>query len=866
MRTVRSTALPFLVSALALAVSAQSQAQLEEVIVTAQKREASLQDTPVAVSAFSQADLRRQLIDRPLDLQLNVPNMQMTKGNFTTADIAIRGIGNLAVGTAGDSGTGIHFNGMYLNSPRVFEAEFFDLERVEVLRGPQGTLYGRNTTAGVLNMITAKPEDEFSGNIYVEGGNYNHRRIRGHVNIPLTENVSQRFSGFWFERDGFVDNQFPGDAGGDIDGRDMYGVRSSTRWAGERTDINFVVNYLEEDSTRMRGSNAACVRDPEGILGCLPTGLADEVTHSGATINGFLTGALEGATGIPFPDDDYLNSVNPSDPRDQFFDVRPRYAVEDLVSTLEIVHEFDTMTLTSLTGYHDTSFEGVSDFDYTQASEVWPVTQIPAFGALPNPVFCVNPVNGFCESGGVAVDRGPDGVVNVDRLYTSDRSTTEGDEWNQELRLQSDFDGPWNFLLGAFYLRYEGETHYYVYSSSLNLFGLFSGVPVEQHLFDNDTSDFVLDTWAVFGEAYYDMTDKLRLTLGLRYSDETKEARQRTIYLNFLSDPNSENEGYDDFEWSDSATTGRFNVQYAMSDDLMTYVQLSRSFKSGGFNPIAEDSLLVQQDPDAAFFDPEFINAFEVGVKSQLMDGRLQANATYFYYDYEDLQVSKIVQQTAINENFNAKIQGLEGEFIFAPTASWLFTASLSWLDTEVSDGESVDPADPNGSQFLGDGRSPTDGVVSLPNNNVYLGADCPDAAPIPELGGLPGCAGIPDQLSGNQLPRAPEFSANIGARYTYLMDGGAALSAGVNYYWQDAYEARIFNAPKDEIEAWDVWNATLRYTSASDVWYAELWGRNLTDDDFVTGQYQQDQNIGLPTNQFLLEPRTYGVTLNYVF
>ncbi|MEZ7991366.1 MAG: TonB-dependent receptor, partial [Halioglobus sp.] len=155
---------------------------LEEVIVTAEKRATNVQDTPVAVSVFTGEELNRALISKSLDLQFNVPNMLMSKGNFSGSQISIRGIGNLAVGSASDSGTGNHFDGVYLNNGRIFEMEFYDAERIEVLRGPQGTLYGRNTTAGVINFITKKPEDEFGGFIDVEAGNYDYWKVKGAIN------------------------------------------------------------------------------------------------------------------------------------------------------------------------------------------------------------------------------------------------------------------------------------------------------------------------------------------------------------------------------------------------------------------------------------------------------------------------------------------------------------------------------------------------------------------------------------------------------------------------------------------------------------------------------------------------------------
>ncbi len=824
---MRNRALPLCVAAgTALLAQHPAHAQdrrLEEVIVTAEKRATTVQDTPIAVTAFSGEELDRALINKPLDMQFNVPNMLMSKDNFTTAQISIRGIGNLAIGAAADSGTGMHFNGVYLNNGRIFESEFYDAERVEVLRGPQGTLYGRNTTAGVVNLITRRPGDEFGGFVNVEAGNYAHRKLKGALNIPLTDHLSQRFAVFYLEREGFVDNLFTGD---DIDGRDMYSLRSATRWQSERTDATLTIQYFEENSDRMRGSAQRCRRDPEGVLGCLPTGLANQRPHSGATITGFLiNGIVAPLTGLPFPEDDFVNSPFSEDPREQYLDFTPVYEVEDTVISLEIDHDIGSLTLSSVTGYHRSDFSARNDYDFTVASEPWPVP--------------------------VTVDRGPDGAITVDRAYSTDRSTTEPEQWSQELRLASNSDGPWNFMLGGFYLDYESDVHYYVYSAALELFGSIAGIPPEQRLFDNDTQDYRLETWAAFGELYWQARDDLLVTLGMRYTEEEKSSRQRTIYLNFLSDPTRPGGDYDAFGGSWEEPTGKLNVTWDLSDDVMTYATLSRSYKSGGFNPIAAESPLLALDPSLATFDPEYINSLELGAKTRLFDNTLQANVTWFYYDYEGLQISKITNQTSLNENFDATIQGFEGEFIWVPDQHWRVSVNLAWLDSELDGGSSLDPADING---LGT----TENIVSTPNANVYVGPGCP--------GGVVPCAGIEQSLDGNTLPNAPEFSVNLGIAYSWQLKGGMDLVAATNYYWQDEFYTRVFNTGNDIVDAWDVWNATVTLHGADGRWFAELWGRNLKDDDFVTGQYLGDQNVGLATNQFLLEPRTWGMTLGYRF
>jgi iron complex outermembrane receptor protein len=827
MKAIKLLFLPVFAVGLACPAADGQSGRLEEVIVTAEKRATTLQNTPIAVTAFTGEELDRALISKPMDLQFNVPNMLMSKGQFSTANISIRGVGNLAVGSATDSGTGNHFNGVYLNNGRIFEMEFYDAERIEVLRGPQGTLYGRNTTAGVINFITRKPEDEFGGNIVVEAGNYDYAKVKGALNIPLTENAAQRFSVFYTERNGYVDNRFTGD---DIDGRDMYSLRSGTRWSNDTTDATLTVNYFKEDSDRMRGSNQSCLRDPEGIIGCMPSALADDTTNSAATASGFMVNTfIEPLTGLPFPEDDFINSPRSNDPREQWLDFKPRYEIDDTIVTFEVNHTFGDLTLTSLTGYHDTDYDASNDYDFTVASELWPVE--------------------------VTVQRGPDGPITVDRSYNVDRSTSKAEQWSQELRLASDYEGDWNFMVGGFYLNYESTANYFIYSAAVELTGELLNLDSSQRLYRNESDPYELDTYAGFGELYWQARDDITVTFGLRYSWEEKKSSQRTIYLAFLDDPTADDGGFNKFDGKWDEPTGKINVSWDATDNIMTYLTLSRSYKGGGFNPISAESPLLDPtqggDPGLADFDPEYINSIELGLKSRLFDNTLQANMTYFYYDYDGLQISKITNQTAVNDNFDAAIQGFEGEFVWVPDEHWRLTANLAWLYTEMDGGQSVDPGNIN---LLGT----TENIISSPFANVYTGPDCPS--------GTPTCDGLPKHLGGNELPNAPEFSVNLGVGYSWYLENGMELVAATNYYWQDKFYTRVFNAPNDRVDSWNVWNATFTLYSQDKSWFAELWGRNLNNDDYVTGQALGDQNVGLATNQFLLEPRTYGLSLGYNF
>src|SRR5687767_6275794 len=184
-----------LVMAQQAALAAERDETIERVIVTAQRREENLVDVPIAVSAFDDTQLERRQIDQATDLQLNIPNVAYSKTNFTSSNFQIRGIGVSSVGASSDSGVETHFNSMPIKNPRLFETEYFDIERVEVLRGPQGTLYGRNATGGAVNIIARRPEKEFEGNVELEAGNYGAVKVKGMVNIPLGDTFAARFAG-----------------------------------------------------------------------------------------------------------------------------------------------------------------------------------------------------------------------------------------------------------------------------------------------------------------------------------------------------------------------------------------------------------------------------------------------------------------------------------------------------------------------------------------------------------------------------------------------------------------------------------------------------------------------------------------------
>ena len=217
-----STVVLALVGALGISTSAMgATGQIEEVVVSAQRVSESIQDVPIAVSAFNTEMLEAKQIDTFSDLQFNVPNVSYSKTFFSGNNFQIRGIGNLLVAQSADTGVGMHVNDVYINSPRIFETEYYDMAQVEILRGPQGTLFGRNATGGVVNLKTARPVlGETLYDVDLQVGNYDHRKIKGSFNVPMGDSMAFRMAGIFLDREGYTDNLL----GGDIDGRDQWFV------------------------------------------------------------------------------------------------------------------------------------------------------------------------------------------------------------------------------------------------------------------------------------------------------------------------------------------------------------------------------------------------------------------------------------------------------------------------------------------------------------------------------------------------------------------------------------------------------------------------------------------------------------------
>jgi outer membrane receptor protein involved in Fe transport len=1019
-------------------------------IVTAQKREENVQDVPIAISAFTEKALEEQKIEGGFDLLKAIPNVTFSKNNFTSYNFSIRGIGTKAVSATTDPGVAVAFNNTPLLQNRLFEQEYFDVERVEVLRGPQGTLYGRNATAGVINVISAKPNlHEFDGWIKGEVGNYHTKRVSAMVNLPLVEDkLGIRFAGALTDRQGYDYNSVTKHH---VNGRDLWSGRITVGFnPTERIRSNLIWERFNEDDNRSRTGKQLCHRDPgptqiggtslirnnptyelpDGrnfadvmtpVLfsqGCSPGSLYNDDAFG--TPNGlalpFVFGmlALGSDCGAGCSNDLFamgydangraatlLQLTDPYGGMMQSRDLRtiasfrdPVYRAKADVVELNIdVDLSDALTLSSQTAYNKDTVYSFQDFNRFNTVPIFNDTARISRGTVydydqGHPVGDGTP--------GYWADLAPGGVFCDPQLGCSntlagfDISRAKGEQFSQELRVQSNFAGPLNFSAGANYLRFKTLVDYYVFYNLITAYammqpfnggaanpgpdiGLCSGVfgygpatsiddplaicpyidpnPIESingegHNYFRSKNPYRLKSAAAFGEIYWQIDDDLKLTAGLRYTDDRKMffriPSQILLAPGFLAG-GAVNRGYPveapiEQHWGE--WTGRLGLDWkpdlSFTDQTMVYGFYSRGYKGGGANPPAPgfasaqegyDWLVAMYGQDYAnywrdtpgvlpvlhltgveygrTFAPEFVDAFELGSKNTLLGGALTLNGDAFFYNYKDYQVSQIRDRTAVNENFDAQVWGLELQGSLSPTHNLQTIFNIGYLDTRIADGEtSIDimnrtqgnpdyilvkpwvqlPSncivprtvveaylqDPN-QDGLGNYFNLCGGYGGLlyglntwrlPQDPTFGGAY--DPANYPEINGG---AGIKDELGGNELPNAPHWTMNFGAQYGIdFADGWRATIRG-DAYWQSQSWARVYNEdPYDKLHGWYNVNLSVWVERPEDGLKIEFYAKNILDKTPITDSFLNSDDTALTTNVFVLDPRLIGLSIKKEF
>ncbi|MDE2466192.1 MAG: TonB-dependent receptor, partial [Alphaproteobacteria bacterium] len=748
-----------------MSVSAQAKdlirSGIETVTVTAERRKENLQSVPIAISAFSQKQLTDRQIAGGPDLVKEVPNLTFSKTNFTGYNLEIRGIGTQAISVTTDPAVSVALNGIPFIRNHFFEEKFFDLSNVEVLRGPQGTLWGRNANAGVVNIITAKPVGHFEAEGSVAVGNYNSRRLEGMLNLPIVgSKFDIRMAGEWTKRDGYAFNQTTNQP---IDGRDLWSGRFSARFRpNSRFEADFVWEHFQESDDRLRSGKQLCMTDPgptsftaaNGTVvpvppprggafglnsswfsqGCLPNSLYNK--NSFEVPNGFSLPFVQGATfeGLINTNlNPYAQTTQSTNLRDIQSAINPTYIAKN--DTLEFNaqwHAKPWLTVYSDTGYNRDflwSSEDYNRFDTT------PGIFIPDTGYASRHL--IDPVTKmFCDPQ----------LGCSDRLVVQDLATEKSWQFSQEFRAQSDLSGPFNFSVGANYLHYETTEDYYVFSNTFtmlslrnvgcdvpyqpgvtnNIYCLHNGpsytppasndsIPTESpqyvdpnpiHSLDNEghnyflsQNPYTLNSYAAFGEAYYQVRPDLKLTAGLRWTDDQKHFDEIPSEL-LATGYGYPSTGVVNQEWG--RLTGRFVANWTpklpFTDQTMIYASYAHGYKAGGANP--PGPVLLNADTGASTpgytvnvtfpvhpltFKPEYIDAFELGTKNEALGDNLVFNADVFYYNYKNYQISQIVDRTSVNLNFNAQVKGAEVQTEWTPLQGLSFSFNGGYEDATLN-------------------------------------------------------------------------------------------------------------------------------------------------------------------------------------
>ncbi|NKB38119.1 MAG: TonB-dependent receptor [Gammaproteobacteria bacterium] len=683
------TILSSLCVALAMPVYAQESglgSLMEEVTVTARKREEGLQDTPIAVSAFSGESLEARGIQKIDDIAQLTPNMSFDNintngGGGSSAAVFIRGVGQRDFLPSADPGVGLYVDGVYYARSIGSVLDLIDIERVEVLRGPQGTLFGRNTTGGAIAIHTVKPHEEFDGKLRVRVGTDDRLDVVGKVNMPISDSVFMSASLASFNQDGFVVNPLNGmDTGDD----ETMAFRGAVRWlVNEDVEINISGDYSMD---RENGQARVTTLDPNRAINFIaPTDPMG--TGNAAFTNNVFLGAnspinpANGGQGIgpgsvipdgmggfiPFGnlgnDPNFIRGFSACDAT--FANPAGTNAACANANTLGLGQNTSTLPT-----FSDVDVYGMSGSINWNVNDNLQVKSITAWREVDS---------SFAHDG----DSSPFNLSYVrDEIYNQS-------QFSQEIQvLGTAFDDRLSWIVGGFYFTEDGLNYNPVD---------FPAVDIESG------GGFDHESVAGFAQGTFDVTDRLHVTAGIRYTKDTKDfivtngeftgligavnlqvvtpAIAPTGLVIKLIDDGTTTLKADDW-------TPMVNIAYDWNDDLMTYFTYSEGFKSGG----VQQRNAGRFGASAPTYDPEFVESFEVGFKYNHPSGNFVLNGAAFYGDYTDIQLETLAPGGIAPQLANAgeaEIKGFELEARWSPIESWFFEAALGHLDGQITGTES---------------------------------------------------------------------------------------------------------------------------------------------------------------------------------
>lgn len=750
---LRSLLLPLAALNLLLPITATA-ALIEEVIVTAQKRDENIQDVGISISAFSAKQLEDLGIKNTVDITQQVPGLHLFTFSPAFTVFSLRGVSQNNFQDNLEAPVAVYLDGAYIASMNALNMQLFDMDRVEVLRGPQGTLFGRNSTGGVIQFLTHKATDE-EANGYLEGmaADFGAYSVEGAFGGAFSDNVRGRLSGRWETSDGYVEagNAFGIQATGrDTNGANGYAVRGNLQIdATDNVLVDLTAAYAKDDDV------------PTGVYIVTFVGI-DPVTGLASFHD-----AIDPATGAgpmdfprtPITGDGY-HHFTASDPfalsnDPSLVNKQPYMDRETNSATAQITADFDGgVEFVSITNWMEMDKFYVED-----------------------------------AAGGLA--------------FFPYNTVTSYDQVSQEFRL-ANAEGEFRWQFGAYYLDMTWDTFQSVQGAAI-----LGGTSDTQKM-----STFgIIDSknWSVFGQIEVDIAENWTLVTGLRWSQDDKELDMRRVFEDVpqgvpptqVFDDDIDAPGIDEIDYGDWAARAQLN--WKPTDDALLYLAYNRGIKGGNWSldPLGAVQFASLQH------DPEKLNAYELGFKTDFLDGNARLNGAVYFYDYSDYQAFSIFNLTPQVTNSDAESKGGELEFSVSPAAGLNLVLGAAYIDSEV------------------------------------------DAVP-DVFGGT---------ITAVEFPTAPELSFNALGRYEWPALGGQ-LAVQVDGNWNDDQFLEGSNSDASFEPSYSVWNGRVSYETGNERLGIALWVKNFTDEEYRV--YNLDLGLIGFIEQVFGPPRQYGVTMSY--
>lgn len=796
-----------------LTISCGVPAQIEEVIVTAQKIEENIQDVPVSVTSFSAEELQGRSAFDVADLEQFTPGFYSvgggTGGSGQQGNYFIRGVGQGEFTAAQDPGVATYVDGVYIGRTGGANFRLLDIARIEVLRGPQGTLFGRNAVGGAINVITAAPTGEFGGEVRARFGSRD--RIDGEalLDFPLVEGALHgKLSLLWHNQDGPTRSVIDDRTFGDVD---MKAARLKLHWlAADRFDAMF--NFDVSDSSGTTNGTILFNANERGggyFGGLLNVAFPNERTMA-------LIGAPPGSG---------ISSEISADPRLSYQSIDPIDDVEIRGASATLTWDLGAFSIKSITAYRELDQTVANDYDgsrftyydqrlTTDQDQFSQEVQISGLAyddrlQWQGGVFYYTETadqNNAINQGAYPVRFSPNAIVS-NQAFTNDT-----DSWAAFAQMTFDLTEQWALTGGV---RYSDEEKTFEYDA----------------IRDNrdDVAVFVINGVLPPGAAAPVASlfgDVLPVTAGAGGFPFAPGSSCDTGLISLIPNlpfgpfqclpPISAEIPIPDVSDSWNSWTGRAAIEYQAMEDLLLYASWSRGFKSGGSNPRPLTAA------DAVPFGPEEVDQYEIGLKSDWFDRRLRANFAWYYSDYQDIQalVVPIVPPGAPPRFFvttnvgDADIYGVEAELLAAPTDAWLLNLAVTWLDTEIT---SLTPEAQTGTTLR----------------------------------------------VGNELTGRPDWLISTGAQYTWTLGGSGEITLRADYYYQgESY----FNSENTVLsDSFELVNIRATWQSPDGRWSVSGYGRNIFDEEYLTGRQDVVNQLGTDFGWYG-RPDEWGLEASYRF